>query len=202
MAFRLTMTAEKVAEGEVGPIRAELLASGPALALFKPAVANRIVREALLAGGQFWGRVFLPQRFSPYAYRLGYQVGEKYERRKERLWGEATPFVLTGEWYGVALTQWRADATAKGGGGEIRIRIPVPHPTRPETQGAFRTVPTWEVERIGQEVGKALRAILSMTVVNADRQGRPQADRPIGPRPAAAPGSGRRAAPANLGRAA
>lgn len=171
------MTAEKVHEAKVGPVRAVLLAEGPALALFKPAIRNTIVRTALKAGGNLWIDVFLGKRFGPYAYRIGYYVSRKWRQFKERGMGQAVPFVgFTPSGGGRIAPRWkqrngekmkvaaikgaRIAVTATQTKARITFSIPFGHPIQSTTSAQFRTLPSWEVERVAQATAKELQLIL------------------------------------------
>ncbi len=163
----------RVYEAKVGPIRAQILAAGGALVLFDASTRNEIIRAAMLEGGKFWMRAFLPMRFSQYAYRLGYTVSEKWSRRKLRDLGVSVPFVgftppgggrRAPTWKGTnpekmitaALNGASVRASAAAGRASLTIRVPYGHAVREETTASFRTLPSWEVARIAEVVGKAL----------------------------------------------
>jgi hypothetical protein len=168
---------EVVHEVTVGPVRAQLIAAGPALALFRDSERNAFVRFALTAGGAFWLDVFLPKRFSDYSTSFGYRVSRKWRDLKIALTGVAVPFVgLTPSGGGpvaprwkqengakmvdVALADSRARATATGNSAAIIITIPYGHPVQADTSDMFRTLPSWEVDRIADVVGQTLQRLL------------------------------------------
>ncbi len=163
----------RVYEAKVGPIRAQIFAAGGALAFFDASTRNEIIRAALLEGGKFWMRAFLPMRFSQYAYRLGYTVSQKWSQRKLRDLGASVPFLgftppgggrQAPTWKGTnpekmitaALNGASVRATAAAERASLTIRVPYGHPVREDTTASFRTLPTWEVDRIAEVVGKAL----------------------------------------------
>lgn len=166
-----------VYETKVGPIRARIEAEGSALALFDAKVRNTIIRTALSAGGQFWLQVFLPKRFSSYATTFGYTASQRWRKFKEFELGAAVPFVgFTPPGGGPAAPRWKQKngekmitaalnganytATATAANARIIFRIPYGHPVQQMTSDMFRTVPSWEVERVGEVVGKKLQDIL------------------------------------------
>lgn len=160
-----------------GPIRARLEAEGMALALFDPKFRNDVVRLAMKAGGDFWVNVFLPKRFSQYAFSMGYRVSSRWRKYKEFQGGVAVPFVgLSPPGGGPIAPKWkrtnpekmitaalggaRASATATANRARIVVSIPYGHAIQPETSDMFRFVPSWEMERVAQVVGKSLQDLL------------------------------------------
>ncbi|MBA3622962.1 MAG: hypothetical protein H0W48_00530 [Methylibium sp.] len=179
-------TVERIQQG---PIRVAIQAQGGTLALFKPAEANRLKRMALTDAGNLWLGVFLGKRFSDYATRLGYVVSAKWRQRKARDIGVVVPFVgFTPHGGGPPAPGWssknansekmliaargaRATATATQTREAVVITIPTGHALRPEHMAAFRNVPSWEVERMGQEVAKSLARMLMSAQVTAKGDG-------------------------------
>lgn len=171
------MSAAPVYQVKQGPIRAKLMAEGGALALFDPKQRNTIVRIAMKAGGDFWVGTFLPKRFSQYAVSIGYRVSSRWRKYKEFQTGVAVPFVgLTPPGGGPRAPKWKntnpqkmitaalagskATATATGNNARINISIPYGHAVLPETSEMFRTVPSWEMDRIADVVGARLQDLL------------------------------------------
>ena len=171
-------TKRKIVEVKNGPIKATLEANREALALFDQKVANDIVRTALAGGGAKWVEIFLPERFGPYAYKLGYKVSAKTRDRKRRIYGHDRPYTQTGEMAG-ATQGAHVEATAKRSGGVIRIRIPMGHALRPEFMSVFRQVPAWEVDRINAEVVRIIAAELNDATYSADESGVTRATRSV-----------------------
>lgn len=171
------MSGERVFTAAEGPIRAVLMAEGSALALFDARTRNTMVRLALHAGGRMWLQVFLPKRFSEYAKRLGYRVSARWAKEKLFLLGNAVPFIgFTPPGGGRQHPRWKrtnpekmsvavinganAKATATASRAQLVFTIPYGHAVRPETSDALRTVPTWEVQRIAEEVASHLQRVL------------------------------------------
>ncbi len=171
------MPGERVFEAVQGPIRATIIANGPALALFSAKARNSIIRTALQHGGRYWLRTFLPKRFSDYAYRIGYNDSHSWAKAKQFLLGKSIPFIgftppgggkrdpkrkaTNPEKMAVAAINGanvRSTATAKNA--RIVFTIPYGHPVRPETSAQFRTVPPWEVDRVAKVVAETMQRIL------------------------------------------
>lgn len=139
-----------IAQDRHGPIRIAVECHGLALQVLTKAERNRAVREALVAGGQLWLRVFAPLRFTPYARRLGYYLPKP------------EPFVRKGEMRDSVLGSSSVAAVARGGASEIRIKVPYGHPLNARHADIFKTVPSWEVQRVADEVGAWLLGITRM----------------------------------------
>lgn len=167
------MTERTVYQTQIGPVRARIVAAGGALALFDAKVRNNITRDGMLDGGRFWLQVFLPKRFSNYAYRFGYHVGKAWRQTKERQLGAAVPFVGgTPPGGGPVMPHWSQKngekmitaaingasvrATATANRANLTFRIPYGHPVDAQASATFRTLPSWEVERIAQVTGQSI----------------------------------------------
>lgn len=172
------MTMRTLIETKSGPIRTVIRANTMSLLTFAPAERNVIMRTALQAGGDFWIRTFLGKRLSAYAYRLSYRVSAKWKRTKEQWGGVATPFVgLTPVGGGHPVPTWKqsngqklseaikgAYAKAKAQGltkQVLEVRVPYGHAIPADKSAVFRTVPSWELNRFADVVGKTLASILT-----------------------------------------
>ncbi|MBA3588517.1 hypothetical protein [Methylibium sp.] len=168
-----------IASTTAGPIRTVIQAKTMSLLSFLPAERNLILRTVMQAAGDFWIRTFLPKRFTPYARRLGYSVGRKWQTSKERQTaGPVLPFVgLTPAGGGPPAPGWSQrngekmivaamrGATAKGmskglNKQSVIIRIPFGHAVRAETSATFRFIPSWEMARLAEIISKTLADII------------------------------------------
>lgn len=164
-----------IARKQNGPIRTTLEAYGGALALFSPAERNRAKRRAGERGGRFWLAVWMPKRFSGYAYFLGYRVSSKWAAKKKSGGVGNTPYVgMTPPGGGPAAPGYKqnngakmADAvsgstvTTPANGESINIKVPYGHPIQSDKAAAFRTLPASEVEAIANEMADELGRIIS-----------------------------------------
>lgn len=156
------------------PLRIAIDLNRAAMAMFSRYEQNAAIRDALKAGGQLWTVVFLPQRFSDYVRRIGYDETAKWEATKIALFKrgtiqgpQPTPFVFVGIMRETAMSGARVEAAATASRQVITIRIPFGHPVQSKAAAVFRTVPPWEVLRIAEEVRLVLaRAIAGMQQAN------------------------------------
>ncbi len=156
----------KVISSEKGTIGYELILQDKALALFSQSEHNAIVREAMAKAVGFWLNVFLPKRFSDYAYKLGYRISQKYKKSKRgQLKGaEPTPLVYEGLLVDAALQGANAHSTATKGKPSAIVRIPTGgHALAPIVTAVLRTVPNYEVTRVAETFGQALADIINNT---------------------------------------
>lgn len=161
-----------------GPIRTALRLNGMGTALFgdrSQHEQNLLVRVSLMRGGNMWIKVFLPMRFTDYARKLGYRASTYWEAYKQQLLGAVVPLIGIGGDYakGKGEGSWppgfMRDTATKGASikasvtstkAVIRIKIPFGHPVQPRTANIVTKVPPWELTRIAEDVGKALRNLL------------------------------------------
>lgn len=172
------MTMRTIIDTKAGPIRTVIQANTMSLLTFAPAERNVIMRTALQAGGDFWIRVFLMKRLSAYAYRLSYRVSKKWRETKEQWGGGNTPFVgLTPVGGGHPVPTWSqtngqkmseaikgayAKARAQGLTKQVlEVRVPYGHAIPADKSAVFRTIPSWELQRVAEVVGKTLASILT-----------------------------------------
>ncbi len=66
-----------------------------------------------------------------------------------------------------ALNGSRAVATSTANNRRITWKIPYGHPIPAEHSAAFRTLPTWEVERVAQVVGQSIDAFMHSGALEA-----------------------------------
>ncbi len=162
-------------------------ANKEALAYFSQSDQNRIVRTTFQAAGDFWIKAWLPMRFSTYAYSLGYYVSRAWRATKQKILGQAIPFLgFTPEGGGLgkpppkkrfvttplqangekmitaAMRGARAVGFAYGKGGDARvdILIPIGHPVQPNTIRAFTTVPQNEVATMAGAGARTMASLL------------------------------------------
>lgn len=75
--------------------------------------------------------------------------------------GSLLPFVFTGDFRHVALSNARPQAIARGGRAELLIRVPQPHPIQERFVAIFRTIPVWEGEYVFLQAQANIQSILS-----------------------------------------
>lgn len=186
-----------VKQEQHGPIKTKIEAFGPALALYKQSVRNKMVRNALIVAGRRWLDVYLLRRFkSSYAKVFGYpNPTKRWAQRKAKKLGLVQPYMGMRapadptKMVGAAITGARSNATATGAKGYIRITVPYGHPLRAEYSQAFRNIPGGEILALAEAAGTALAAELAgnpLTDANRKKEAKPRA---VG----AKPGSQRRA---------
>ena len=172
-----------VKKEQQGPIRTRIEAFGPALALYKQSVRNKMVRNALIAAGKVWLAIYLLRRFkSNYAPVFGYpKITKRYAQRKAKRLGTIQPYMGfrppadPTTLVGAALTGARSTATATGSKGVIRITVPYGHPLRAEYSAAFRNIPGGEIMALAEAAGNALAAELAGTpLTDANRKKEPK----------------------------
>lgn len=168
-----------------GPIRTTFEVFGGALALFSRAERNRAKRLAGGRGGRYWLSVWMPRRFSGYAFLLGYRVSGRWLATKRRNGAGAVPFVgLTPSGGGPVAPGYKqvngakmADAIAgssvstSSDGERITIKVPYGHPIQTDKAEAFRRIPAHEVEAIAAEIGDELGRIISGATASHKRGG-------------------------------
>lgn len=186
----VTTTMQKVVNG---PIKVTLEANKEALSLFQARPRNDLVRTCLQIAGEGWISIFLPQRFSNYAKKLGYHVTSRTLDRKRRLYGHDTPFVQTTEMQNTVMSRATSTATAKSGGGVIVIRLPFGHALPQEFVDVFRSLPAWEVNKLNEIVVREIAAELNGATYSSDAKGDTRATRSVFRPTAAAPAPRRRA---------
>lgn len=146
---------------KAGPIRTVVEASEGMLSLFTQKGRNDLLRDAMWAGGMYWRSEFLPMRFTDYAKRLGYKNTPQTLTKKIKA-NRMLPLVWTGDLKSMA-DGTKVEARASKSNAVITIRIPGP-PYMNQQRMVYkilRTIPPWEIERIADNVAKALAANLS-----------------------------------------
>lgn len=143
-----------------GPIKTEIEAWDGMLACFSKRECNAIIRDALWQGGEFWRTVFLPMRFTDYAKKLGYKVTKRWESIKNKN-NASAPLVWRGVLQRVATNQARTEARATSSNQYVQVRIPTPSYAnqQPTVYKTLHTLPSWEVDRVAEVIGKAFVAI-------------------------------------------
>ena len=185
-----------VASGQSGPIKYRIEAQGTALALYKTAERNRMVRNSLRRGGVFWLGFYLAKRFSMYSkIILGYpNITKRWAITKARKLGIVVPFMgLRGigdptKMVIAATVGGRASAIATATKGEIRITVPYGHPIPEQYSAAFRTIPTKEVQDIADEVAIGLAAELAGNPLTDENRKKTPKPRVVGASRARTPG--------------
>ncbi len=163
-------------KGKAGPIQWEVSSRSSDLDMFSKKERNTIIRTAMTQAGEYWQAVFLPLRFSNYAYSLGYYVSAKWAKLKKKRLGKVIPYVGFTPSSGfkmviVALRDSRALSTAAAARFLIIIKVPFGHPVRPETTESFTTTPANEVTRMSVQVAKNLDALIRGSRMTMRRRG-------------------------------
>lgn len=158
-----------------------------------------IIHAALRQGGLFWMLKYIPQRFSNYAYSLGYRVTDQWKKFKRRvLNGAAIPYIgvtppggggagvvkrgkrifkaqnPNGEKMAVAVERG-SNVKVKGtsAGGDIHIAIPYGHPLNAVTAAALRKLPDNEIQAVAAVVARELDELIqSAHAVPRSRKGK------------------------------
>ena len=174
-----------VKKEQQGPIRTRIEAYGPALALYKQSVRNKMVRNALIVAGRRWLDVYLLRRFkSSYAKVFGYpNITKRWAIRKAKRLGQVQPYMGmrapadATKMVSAATTGARSAATATGSKGVIRITVPYGHPLRAEYSQAFRNIPGGEIMALAEAAAAALTAELAgnpLTDANRKKEPKPR----------------------------
>lgn len=139
-----------------GPVRAEIEAWDGALALFKQAARNALIRDALWQGGEYYRTVFVPLKFTNYAKKFGWHVGAAYAKRKQK--AGTPPLVWSGELRKQLLEKSRSRAVAAAAKAYVDIIMPGPgymNATQPVYKTLRSALPE-EIIRVAGVVGKAM----------------------------------------------
>jgi len=157
--------------------RATLEVQGGALALFSPGRRSQIIKRAMREAGYMWLFKWVPMRFTPYAFRIGYRVSKKWANKKIRAIGKAIPFIgATPTGGGKAFPGWSqvngakmcdaikdARLTASGNNGRevINIKIPYGHAIQNNNSKVFRRVAPWEMDDMARVFERRMASEIS-----------------------------------------
>ena len=159
---------------------------GPIWALMSASERKAIIHASLREGGLLWMTKYIPQRFSNYAYGLGYRVTEKWKKFKRRMLGggAAVPFIgVTPPGGGSTIVrkgkhmfkgnkrnaEKMAVAVQRGSnvqvrgtstGGDIHVAIPYGHPLESGTAQALRKLPSAEIQAVVDEVARQMASLI------------------------------------------
>ncbi len=189
MGARYSVTGTKVVDqGAQGGIKWALEYRGKALGLFDPRERNAILAEGFRKMGLAWIAKWLPLRFTNYAYKLGYDVSEKYSRLKARIMENPLPLIgppgiarrrkigRAGKLAGTTYTYGTAGpadklvntstgassrSTSPGGKPRVTIKIPTGHAVAAIVSATLRSLPAHEVKDLAKVLDTSLVGMLN-----------------------------------------
>ncbi len=158
-----------------GPITAFLIENEKALAVFSQKERNTVARAAMTRTANMWIEIFLPLRFTKYAFaHLRYYPTAAWESVKRLMENsnkqtkggrkvvgpQPTPLVFTGDMRRAVLGGANSRVTATQSRPVARVRMPVGHAIKQSTAAPLKHLPPNEVKRLSEIFKKAFSAAI------------------------------------------
>lgn len=136
--------------------------------IFKKSDQNKCAKEAMMAVVNFWGSVFLPQRFDKNNAKYGAHVSRQWDQTKRRMLDnnsgtkdgrspvapQPQDLVFTGKMRKAVLGSWRPSAVSTNVKPRGRVAMPTDHAIKANISRVLKHVPAFEYARL-EEVFKA-----------------------------------------------